>query len=120
MVIDSSAVVAILFNAPEAADFLSRMALAKTCRLSAASLVEVGIVLRRDADAQRRQAFDGMLKLFAVQIEPVTEAQALLALDAHDRFGKGTGHPAGLNDGDCFRYALALSLIHISEPTRPY
>ena len=110
MVIDSSAVVAILFNAPEAADFLSRMALAKTCRLSAASLVEVGIVLRRDADAQRRQAFDGMLKLFAVQIEPVTEAQARLALDAHDRFGKGTGHPAGLNDGDCFRYALAREM----------
>lgn len=110
MVIDSSAVIAILFNEPEAAEFLSRMALAKVCRLSAASLVEVGIVLRRDAVAQRRQAFDEMVQLFSVQIEPVTEAQARLALDAYDRFGKGTGHPAGLNYGDCFSYALATQM----------
>lgn len=110
MVIDSSAVIAILFNEPEAADFLSRMALANVCRLSAASLVEIGIVLRRDAVAPRRQAFEEMLQLFSVQIEPVTEAQARLALEAYDRFGKGTGHPAGLNYGDCFSYALARQM----------
>jgi ribonuclease VapC len=113
MIIDSSAVIAILFNEPEAAEFLSRMALANLCRLSAASLVEVGIVLRRDAVPQRRQAFDEMMQLFSVQIEPVTEAQARLALDAYDRFGKGTGHLAGLNYGDCFSYALAKQM---SEP----
>ncbi len=48
-----------------------------------------------------------MLSLFAIKIEPVTEEQAYLALDAYNRFGKGTGHPAGLNYGDCFSYALA-------------
>jgi ribonuclease VapC len=70
-------------------------------------LLEVGIVLRRDAAAKRREAFNEMLRLFAIKIEPVSEAQAYLALDAYDRFGKGTNHPAGLNYGDCFTYALA-------------
>jgi len=107
VVIDSSAIIAILFDEPEAQALLSQIAAAKACRLSAASLVEVGIVLRRDAAAPRRAAFDEMLRLFSIGIEPVTEAQAYLALDAYDRFGKGTGHPAGLNYGDCFSYALA-------------
>lgn len=107
MVIDSSAVIAILFGEPEAQAFLSQMAVAEICRLSAASLVEVGIVLRREAAAKRREAFEEMLRLFSIQIEPVTEVQAHLALGAYDRFGKGTGHAAGLNYGDCFSYALA-------------
>ena len=107
MIIDSSAVIAILFDEPEAQALLSQIAVADVCRLSSASLVEIGIVLRRDAAAQRRAAFDEMLRLFAIKIEPVTEEQAYLALDAYDLFGKGTGHPAGLNYGDCFSYALA-------------
>ncbi len=107
MIIDSSAVIAILFDEPEARALLSQIAVADVCRISSASLVEVGIVLRRDMAARRRAAFDEMLRLFSIKIEPVTEAQAYLALDAYDRFGKGTGHPAGLNYGDCFSYALA-------------
>lgn len=107
MVIDSSAVIAILFDEPEAEALLSQIAVAEVCRLSTASLVEIGIVLRRDAAAPRRAAFDEMLSLFSIKIEPVTEEQAYLALDAYDRFGKGTGHRAGLNYGDCFSYALA-------------
>lgn len=107
MVIDSSAVIAILFDEPEAEALLSQIAVAEVCRLSSASLVEIGIVLRRDAAAPRRAAFDEMLRLFSIKIELVTEEQAYLALDAYDRFGKGTGHRAGLNYGDCFSYALA-------------
>lgn len=107
MVIDSSAIIAILFDEPEAKAFLSQIATAGVCRLSTASLVEVGIVLRRDGAAQRRATLNEMLHLFSIKIEPVTEQQAYLALDAYDRFGKGTGHPAGLNYGDCFSYALA-------------
>jgi len=107
VVIDSSAIIAILFDEPEARALLSRMAAAAVCRLSSASFVEIGIVLRRDRMVQRRAAFDEMLRLFSIKIEPVTEEQAYLALDAYDRFGKGTGHPAGLNYGDCFSYALA-------------
>jgi ribonuclease VapC len=107
VIIDSSAAIAILFDEPEAQALLSQIAVADVCRLSSASLVEIGIVLRRDAAAQRRAAFDEMRRLFSIKIEPVTEEQAYLALDAYDRFGKGTGHPAGLNYGDCFSYALA-------------
>jgi ribonuclease VapC len=107
VIIDSSAVIAILFDEPEAQALLSQIAVAEVCRLSSASLVEIGIVLRRDAAAQRRAAFNEMLRLFSIKIEPVTEEQAYLALDAYDPFGKGTGHPAGLNYGDCFSYALA-------------
>jgi ribonuclease VapC len=107
MVIDSSAVIAILFDEPEAETLLSQIAVAEVCRLSSASLVEIGIVLRRDAAVPRRAAFDEMLRLFSIKIESVTEEQAYLALDAYNRFGKGTGHPAGLNYGDCFSYALA-------------
>ena len=107
MIVDSSAVIAILFDEPDAQALLSQIAAAEICRLSAASLVEIGIVLRRDAALQRRAAFDEMLRLFSIRIEPVTEEQAYLALDAYNQFGKGTGHPAGLNYGDCFIYALA-------------
>jgi len=107
VIIDSSAAIAILFDEPEAQALLSQIAVADVGRLSSASLVEIGIVLRRDAAAQRRAAFDEMRRLFSIKIEPVTEEQAYLALDAYDRFGKGTGHPAGLNYGDCFSYALA-------------
>lgn len=113
MVIDSSAIVAILFDEPEAIPFLARMATAAVCRLSAASFVELGIVLRRDPTGRRRQALDEMLSAFAIRIEPVTEDQARLAVDAYGRFGKGTGHPAGLNFGDCFSYALAKA---VGEP----
>ncbi len=107
MVIDSSAVIAILFDEPEAESLLSQIAVAEVCRLSSASLVEIGIVLRRDAAVPRRAAFDEMLRLFSIKIKSVTEEQAYLALGAYDRFGKGTGHSAGLNYGDCFSYALA-------------
>lgn len=113
MVIDTSAIVAILFDEPEASAFLSLMATAGVCRLSAASFVELGIVLRRDRTGRRRQAFEEMIRLFGIRIEPVTEEQARLALDAYARFGKGTGHAAGLNFGDCFSYALAAD---IAEP----
>jgi len=113
MVIDSSALVAVLFDEPEALAFLSRIAAADICRLSAASFVEIGIVLRRDPTGRRQAAFDEMLRTFAIRIEPVTEEQARTAVDAFGRFGKGTGHPAGLNFGDCFSYALAEA---VGEP----
>ena len=113
MVIASSAIIAILFDEPEAQALLSQLAAADICRLSSASLVEIGVVLHRDTTVQRRATFDEMLRIFSIKIEPVTEQQAYLALGAYDRFGKGTGHQAGLNYGDCFSYALAKQ---VSEP----
>jgi ribonuclease VapC len=81
---------------------------ASICRLSAANFVETGLVTRRDPTGAYRQALEQLIREYAVRIEPVSERQARMALDAFDRFGKGTGHPAGLNYGDCFAYALAI------------
>ena len=107
MVIDSSAIAAILFAEPEARAFLAEIAAAGICRLSAANFVEVGIVVRRDASGARKRAFDELMRTFQIQIEPVTKEQAVIALDAYEKFGKGSGHPASLNYGDSFAYALA-------------
>ena len=113
MVIDSSAIIAILFDEPEAAALLSQLAGADVCRLSSASLIELGLVLRREGTGGQRLALNEMLRLFGIRIEPVTEEQARQAIDVYDRFGKETGHPAALNYGDCFSYALAKQ---VDEP----
>jgi ribonuclease VapC len=113
MVLDSSAVIAILKAEPEAATFLTKIAGTQICRLSAANLVEIGLVSRQDSSGAYRKALNVLLQDFSVRIEPVSERQAWIAMEAYDRFGKGTGHPAGLNFGDCFSYALARD---VEEP----
>ncbi|WP_376961111.1 type II toxin-antitoxin system VapC family toxin [Azospirillum sp. A26] len=107
MVVDTSALVAILKAEPEAAVFLAKLATATVCRLSAANFVEAGLIANRDPTGAHREALEDLLKEFDIRIEPVGERQARIALDAFRRYGKGTGHPAGLNYGDCFAYALA-------------
>jgi ribonuclease VapC len=110
MVVDTSAIIAILKAEPEAEAFLVRILGVSLCRISAASFVETGLVISRDQTGAYRQAFEALLQDFAIRVEPVSEYQARIALDAFRRFGKGTGHPAGLNFGDCFSYALASDL----------
>lgn len=107
MVVDTSALVAILKAEPEAATFLAKLATATVCRLSAANFVEAGLIANRDPSGAHREALEDLLREFDIRIEPVSERQARIALDAFRRYGKGTGHPAGLNYGDCFAYALA-------------
>ena len=75
-------------------------------RLSAASYLETAMVVERLADAKRKAMFEDVLDLFGIEVEPVTLEQARMAGVAFRRFGKGR-HPAGLNYGDCFTYALA-------------
>ncbi len=104
MIIDTSALIAILAKEPEGESFLAAIIDAPACRMSAASYVETAIVLERfPRDAE---ALDGFLSELELDIEPVDLNQARLARDAYRRFGKGR-HPAGLNYGDCFSYALA-------------
>lgn len=107
MVVDTSALVAILKAEPEAATFLAKLAAATGCRLSAANFVEAGLIVNHDPSGAHREALEELLREFDIRIEPVSERQARLALDAFRRYGKGSGHPAGLNYGDCFAYALA-------------
>jgi ribonuclease VapC len=107
VIIDTSALVAILFAEPDAAAYAAAIATARERRLSAASYVEAAIVIdgRRDPIASRR--FDDLLREARIVIEPVDESQARIARDAYRDFGRGSGHPARLNFGDCFAYALS-------------
>jgi ribonuclease VapC len=108
MILDTSALLAILLREPEAERFAVCMEKAEVTRLSAASYVEAAIYVDRNADEIRRAMLDTFLAEFSVRLEPVTAEQALLARQAFVLFGKGR-HKAGLNFGDCFTYALARS-----------
>ena len=110
MVVDTSVIIAILKAEPEVEAFLVKISGVSLCRLSAASFVEIGLVTSRDQTGAYYQAFETLLQNFAVRIEPVSERQARIAVEAFLRYGKGTGHPAGLNYGDCFSYALAADM----------
>ena len=106
MVIDSSALIAILRREPEEQDFRNAIKLASSRLLSTSTRVEAGIVAlgrRGEAGLEQMQALVENLKLETV---PLSADHARLAIDAFRRFGKGR-HPAGLNFGDCFSYALA-------------
>ena len=106
MIIDSSAIIAILGAESGARAFADAIAEAPERRLSAVSYVEAGVVLdsRRDPVLSRR--LDEFLREITAVIEAVTPEQARVARDAYADFGKGR-HRAGLNLGDCFAYALA-------------
>jgi ribonuclease VapC len=107
MIADSSAVIAILADEPEAAEYTRAIEEAESVGISAANYLEAAIVVdgRRDAIGSRR--FDEFLRESGMTIEPVTEEHAKLARSAYRDFGRGSGHPAKLNFGDCFAYALA-------------
>jgi ribonuclease VapC len=106
MILDTSALLAILLREPEAERFAASIENAEVVRLSAASYVEAAIYVDRNADEIRRAMLDTFLSEFSIRIEAVTAEQALLARQAFVLFGKGR-HKAGLNFGDCFTYALA-------------
>jgi ribonuclease VapC len=107
MIIDTSALVAILRDEPEAASCARAIERAATRRLSAVNFVEAAVVIDGSRDPIASRRFDDLLKEAQVLIEPITEIQARLARDAYRDFGRGSGHPAGLDFGDCFAYALA-------------
>lgn len=106
MVIDTSALVAILRAESDAEAFARAIADADVCRLSAASYVEVGAVIDGSRDPIASRRVDELLEAARIRIEPVSPDQAAIARAAYRDFGKGSGHPAGLTFGDCFAYAL--------------
>lgn len=107
MVIDSSALVAIVLEEPEAERFLDFIRQDDSCKISAATFFETGMVLKRERTNKHFVVFENLIRRQQLAIVSVTEVQARIALDAFDRYGKGRGHRAGLNFGDCFSYALA-------------
>ena len=106
MVIDTSAVLAILQDEPERRAFNTLVAGAETRLLSAASLVELFIVVEARFGFDGQGDLDLFLSTAEIEIVAVDRAQAELARRAFSRYGKGR-HRAGLNFGDCFSYALA-------------
>lgn len=107
MIVDSSALIAILRREPEALFCAEAIATASASRISAATFVEVAAVIDSSRDPVASRRFDDLLAEASISIEPVTEAQARIARDAYRDFGKGSGHPARLNFGDCFAYVLS-------------
>jgi ribonuclease VapC len=107
MILDTSAVIAILRDEPEAALFAKTIEKAVHRRISAVSYVEAAAVIDANRDPVASRRFDDLLEEAEVIVESVTEVQARIARQAYRDFGKGSGHPANLNFGDCFAYALA-------------
>lgn len=106
MILDTSAMVAILYREPEAAAFAQLIHDADTCRISVANYVELSIVIEKQLGPVGMQQADAFFRRAAIIIEPVTAEQGQHARQAFLDFGKGR-HKAGLNFGDCFAYALA-------------
>ncbi|MDP9053400.1 MAG: type II toxin-antitoxin system VapC family toxin [Acidobacteriota bacterium] len=109
MVIDTSALVAILQGESERRSFLELLDAADARRISAATFVEISIVIESRYGAEGLRALDRFLSRAQIEVRPVDPEQAELARGAFSRFGKGR-HRAALNYGDCFSYALAVSL----------
>jgi ribonuclease VapC len=107
MIVDSSALVAILKREPEHTEFSKLLEATKDVKVSAATYFETSIVIDGQRQPSASQLLDVLIEKSRIVIEPVTETQARIARQAYRDYGKGSGHPANLNFGDCFSYALA-------------
>jgi ribonuclease VapC len=107
VIVDTSALVALLRDEPEAAAFSRLLRAAPRRLLSAASYVELAAVVDERGDPVLSGVLDAWLVAWGIEVEPLTVEQARIAREAYRRFGRGSGHPARLNLGECFAYALA-------------
>jgi ribonuclease VapC len=106
MILDTSALAAIFFGEPELELYIQVIHDAERCRISAANFVELSMVVEGQIGPEAGRQCDVFFRRAEIVIEPVTVEQAHLARQAFLDFGKGR-HPAKLNFGDCFAYALA-------------
>jgi ribonuclease VapC len=109
VIVDTSALIAILRDEPEASAMAQAIEEATQRQISAANWLEAAAVIDGSRDPVASRQFDDLIGVARILVAPVTEQQALIARAAYRDFGKGSGHPAGLNFGDCFAYALAKS-----------
>jgi ribonuclease VapC len=107
MIVDSSALVAAIKRESDGIRLSRIMDVAHTLRISAASYLETSIVIDELRSPAHSARLDDLIEEMEIVIEPVTLAQAKIARQAYRDYGKGSGHPANLNFGDCFSYALA-------------
>jgi ribonuclease VapC len=107
MIIDTSALLAILRAEPEARSCAQAIERSAVRRISAGNFLETASVIDSSRDPVASRRLDDLLQAANIVIEPVTKDQARIGREAYRDFGKGSGHPAQLNVGDCFAYALA-------------
>ena len=112
MVVDTSALIAILRDEPECDLFSIAIVDAPVARISSATLIEAGVVTLSRLGQDAVSDLDRLVQRFELKIEPLSKAEVGIARGAYMRFGKGR-HPARLNFGDTFSYALAM---HLKEP----
>lgn len=119
MIIDTSALVSILTGEPQADRLLAVAAGASRVRMSAATALEASVVLDSRSSPQQRHRLDDLLATLQVDIVAFDSQHWRIAREAYRDFGKGSGHPARLNLGDCFSYALHRStgdpLLYVGE-----
>jgi len=107
VIVDTSALIALLRLESDSRRFAEALVHETEVVMSAGSYLEAGIVIDRSHNPRSSRLFDQLVREMNIEIVPVTVEQARIAREAYRDFGKGSGHPAGLNYGDCFSYALA-------------
>lgn len=110
MVIDTSAILAILFDESEATRLIDAIDSDPVRAVGAPTLVEVGAVVVARKGSAGSVALDALMQRFDMTVEPFSAEAADFARSAYSRFGKGVGSPAGLNYGDCLSYGIAQAL----------
>jgi ribonuclease VapC len=106
VIIDSSAILAIALREPDELRMLTAIIEAPMCKISAANGLEISLVVDGKKETTAAADFDELMDRLKIKIVEVSPEQAVIAREAHRRFGRGH-HPAKLNYGDCFAYALA-------------
>lgn len=107
MIVDTSVIIAIVLDEPEAPQFFEQLAIAPSCSMSTGSWIEVAAVLVRKRIAVSKKELNELADRIGMAFVPVTLDQAEIAQAAYRAYGRGSGHRARLNFGDCFAYALA-------------
>ena len=107
MIVDASALLAVVLAEPDAARYADAMTDAEHLRISAPSWFEASLIVDRRGDTLARSRFDEFARTFEVSIEPFTAAHAIAARQAWREYGRGSRHPAKLTFGDCLAYGFA-------------
>jgi ribonuclease VapC len=113
LIVDASAILAVLLFEPERDRFVQILRGERSLSVSIINFVEAAIKVDKDPNSERPSLLDDMIRAFGIEIAPVGAELGQIARQAHKQFGRGSGHPARLNFGDCFAYALAK---HRNEP----
>jgi ribonuclease VapC len=107
MIVDASALLAVLLREPDAQRFADALTLAARARIPAPNWLEAAMVLDRRGDARARNGFDAALEELRIEVAPFGAAHAAHARQAWRDYGRGSGNPARLNFGDCLAYGFA-------------